>query len=145
MKIKLLLIGKTEESFIQTGVSLYLERLKHYNSVEILTLPHAKGGKVGISQQKEMEGKIFQQSLLATDFIILLDENGKEHTSKEFSIFLQQKMNHSIKQLVFIIGGPYGFSDELYQRANGKIALSKMTFTHDFCRLIFVEQLSNKY
>ena len=142
MKITLILNGKTEEDYLLTGILAYEKRLKHYVSFESIVIPALKNTKaLSIEQQKEKEGELLFKEIQSFDRLILLDENGKEHNSVEFSGFLQQQMNSGIKNLVFVVGGPYGFSDAVYKRANGKIALSKMTFSHQMVRLFFVEQI----
>lgn len=142
MKITLILNGKTEEDYLIKGISAYEKRLKHYLSFETIVIPALKNTKaLSIEKQKEKEGELLFKEIENSDRLILLDENGKEYNSVEFSGFLQQQMNSGIKNLVFVVGGPYGFSDAVYKRANGKIALSKMTFSHQMVRLFFVEQL----
>jgi 23S rRNA (pseudouridine1915-N3)-methyltransferase len=142
MKITLILNGKTEEDYLLTGISAYEKRLKHYIPFETIVIPALKNTKaLSIEQQKEKEGELLFKEIQSTDRLILLDEGGKEYNSVDFSGFLQQQMNTGIKNLVFVVGGPYGFSDEVYKRANGKISLSRMTFSHQMVRLFFVEQL----
>ena len=142
MKITLLLNGKTEDDYIIKGFLTYDQRLKHYVSFETIVIPALKNTKaLSIEQQKQKEGELIAKQIQNADKLILLDENGKEYNSVSFSGFIQQQMNSGIKNLVFVVGGPYGFSDELYKRANGKISLSKMTFSHQMVRLFFVEQL----
>ncbi len=142
MKIILILNGKTEDDYIIKGFSNYEKRLKHYISFETIVIPALKNTKaLSIAQQKQKEGELTLKYLQNSDVLILLDENGKEFNSVAFSEFIQKQMNSGIKNLVFVVGGPYGFSDEMYKRANGKISLSKMTFSHQMVRLFFVEQL----
>jgi len=142
MKIKLLAIGKTDDKNLQTLIEKYQNRLKHYINFELEVIPDIKNVKnLSETQQKEKEGKLILGKLTATDQLILLDEKGKEFRSIEFSNFLQKKMNSGIKQLVIVIGGPYGFSETVYKKAQGKISLSKMTFSHQMIRLFVVEQL----
>lgn len=142
MKIKLLAIGKTDDKSLQTLIATYQERLKHYIKFELAIIPDIKNAKnLSQKQQKEKEGLLLLSKLQAGDQLVLLDEKGKDFRSVEFSNFLQKKMNSGFKQLVFVIGGPYGFSEEVYQRAQGKISLSKMTFSHQMIRLFFTEQL----
>ncbi len=142
MKITLLLNGKTQEDYLVKGCAVYEQRLKHYLPFEIHVVPSLKNTKaLTIEQQKQKEGELILKSIHSSDRLILLDENGKQYTSVEFSNFIQQQMNTGIKNLVFVIGGPYGFSDEIYKRANGKISLSKMTFSHQMVRLFFAEQV----
>lgn len=139
MKILLLQVGKTDEQYLQSGIALYENRIKFYNSFETETILFSK--KMSIPEQKIQEGKLLLKKIADNDYVVLLDENGKQHTSVEFSNWMQKNLNTGNKKLVFIIGGPFGFSEEIYQRANEKIALSKMTFSHQMVRLFFVEQL----
>ena len=142
MKIKLLAIGKTDDKNLQTLIEAYQNRLKHYINFELEVIPDLKNVKnLSEPEQKEKEGELILKKLLPTDTLILLDEKGKEFRSIDFSKYLQKKMNSGIKQLVFVIGGPYGFSDEVYKKSAGKISLSKMTFSHQMIRLFFVEQI----
>ena len=140
MKITLILNGKTEDDFIVKGFGVYEQRLKHYIAFETVVITALKNTKAfSIEQQKQKEGDLISKSIQSSDRVILLDENGKEYNSVAFSEFIQQQMNSGIKNLVFVVGGPYGFSEEIYKRANGKISLSKMTFSHQMVRLFFVE------
>jgi len=142
MKIKLLAIGKTDDKNLQTLIETYQNRLKHYINFELEIISDIKNVKnLSEVQQKEKEGELILSKLAATDVLILLDEKGKEYRSMDFSEFLQKKMNSGIKQLVLVIGGPYGFSESVYKKAKGKISLSKMTFSHQMIRLFVVEQL----
>jgi 23S rRNA (pseudouridine1915-N3)-methyltransferase len=142
MKIKLLVVGKTDESYIIEGIDKYLKRLKHYINFEIITLPDSKqGSKLQIEKLKEEEGKLLLQKIETSDQVVLLDEKGKDLTSEDFAGFLQKKMNAGFPCLVFIVGGPFGFSPEVYKRANDQVSLSKMTFSHQMVRLFFTEQL----
>lgn len=142
MKITLLAIGKTDDRNLQALIEEYSKRLIHYVSFHFELIPDIKNVKnLSEIQQKNKEGQELLKRLSPSDGLVLLDENGKSLTSVGFSEYLQKKMNSGLKNLVFIIGGPYGFSDEVYQRANGKIALSQMTFSHQMVRLFFVEQL----
>jgi 23S rRNA (pseudouridine1915-N3)-methyltransferase len=142
MKIKLLAIGKTDDKNLQTLIETYQKRLKHYINFELEIIPDIKNVKnLSESQQKEKEGELILKKLTSTDALILLDEKGKEFRSINFSTYLQKKMNSGIKQLVFVIGGPYGFSDSIYKKSADKISLSKMTFSHQMIRLFVVEQI----
>lgn len=142
MKITVILNGKTEDDYLLKGIAIYEQRLKHYVPFETITIPALKNTKaLSTEQQKQKEGELILKNLQSSDKLILLDENGKEYSSVNFSEYIQQQMNSGIKNLVFVVGGPYGFSDEIYKRANGKISLSKMTFSHQMVRLFFVEQL----
>ena len=142
MKIKLLAIGKTDDKNLLALIAIYQKRLKHYINFDLEIIPDIKKAKnLTENQQKEKEGALILQKLAPTDVLMILDEKGQELRSIQFSKFLQKKMNSGIKQLVFVIGGPYGFSDAVYQKAQGKVALSKMTFSHQMIRLFMVEQL----
>lgn len=142
MKIKLIAIGKTDDKNLQALISSYEDRLKHYIKFEIEIIPDIKNVKnLSEEQQKGKEGELILKKIQATDNLVLLDEKGYEFRSMEFSRFLQKKMNSGIKQMVLVIGGPYGFSEKVYQKAIGKISLSKMTFSHQMIRLFVVEQI----
>lgn len=142
MKIKLLVIGKTDDRNLNQLIENYQKRLQHYIKFELEVIPDIKNVKnLSQLQQKEKEGTLILQRLKPTDQLILLDEKGKNFRSIEFANWLQKKMNAGNKQLVLVIGGPYGFSEAVYLKANGKISLSKMTFSHQMIRLFMVEQL----
>jgi len=142
MKAILVVIGKTDEAYLQTGIDKYQQRLKHYLPYEMKIIPDLKKTKnLSEKQQKNLEGNLILQNLQAGDHIILLDEQGKDYSSIDFSKLIEKRMLAGIKRLVFVIGGPYGFSDEVYAKANGKLSLSKMTYSHQMVRLIFAEQL----
>jgi len=142
MKIKLLAIGKTDDKNLLTLIQSYEKRLKYYIKFELEIIPDLKNVKnLSEKQQKEKEGELILKNIATTDNLILLDEKGNEFRSVEFAKILQKKMNSGIKQLVLVIGGPYGFSEKVYQKASGKISLSKMTFSHQMVRLFVVEQL----
>ncbi|PCI12049.1 MAG: 23S rRNA (pseudouridine(1915)-N(3))-methyltransferase RlmH [Flavobacteriaceae bacterium] len=142
MKIKVLAIGKTDDKNLIQLIDTYQNRLKHYIKFELTLIPDIKNVKnLSEKQQKEKEGELILKQLQPTDQLILLDEKGKDFRSKEFANYLQKKMNSGIKQLVFVIGGPYGFSEAVYQKAQGKISFSKMTFSHQMIRLFVVEQI----
>mgnify|MGYP005999424537 FL=1 len=142
MKIKLLAIGKTDDKNLHQLIEVYQKRLKHYIKFELEIIPDIKNAKnLSEVQQKEKEGELILSKLKNTDQLVLLDDKAKQFTSIEFSQYLQKKMNTGIKQLVLVIGGPYGFSDAIYKKAQGKISLSKMTFSHQMIRLFIVEQL----
>jgi len=135
-------IGKTDDKHLLHLIDDYQKRLGHYIKFELKVLPDIKNVKnLSESQQKEKEGELILKELNPTDQLILLDEKGHHFRSIEFSRFLQKKMNSGIKKLVFVIGGPYGFSESIYQKAQGKVSLSKMTFSHQMIRLFMVEQL----
>ncbi|MFT6749377.1 MAG: 23S rRNA (pseudouridine1915-N3)-methyltransferase [Flavobacterium sp.] len=142
MKIKLLAIGKTDNKNLIQLIEEYQNRLKHYIKFELDIIPDIKNVKnLSEIEQREKEGERIIAKLQNTDQLVLLDDKGKHFTSIEFSQYLQKKMNAGIKQLVLVIGGPYGFSDAVYKKSIGKISLSKMTFSHQMIRLFVVEQL----
>lgn len=142
MNIKLLCIGKTDNKQLQTLIDEYSGRLNHYIKFSLEVIPDIKNVKnLSESQQKEKEGILILKKVGPQDHLILLDENGKEFNSVGFSKFLQKKMNGGYKTLVLVIGGPYGFSESVYQKAQGKVALSQMTFSHQMVRLFITEQL----
>ncbi len=142
MKILLITVGKTDSKPLQTLQEEYSKRLSHYVSFEMVVIPDIKNTKnLSESQQKQLEGEAILKRIVNSDLLITLDEKGKSYSSIEFSAFLQKKMNSGLKNLVFVIGGPYGFSNDVYARSNGKVALSKMTFSHQMVRLFFIEQL----
>ena len=142
MNIKLLAIGKTDDKNLQILIENYQKRLSFYVKFDLEIIVDIKNAKnLSEGQQKEKEGELILSKISPTDELILLDENGKSFSSVGFSEYLQKKMNSGIKTLVFVIGGPYGFSDLVYQKANGKVSLSEMTFSHQMVRLFVVEQL----
>lgn len=142
MDIVLLTIGKTGTNYLRTGLDDYCKRLKRYVPFSIRCLPDLKNTrKLSEPQQKEAEGRLIIASLSQSDLVILLDERGKMYTSIEFSDFINSAMVSGRKRLVFVVGGPYGFSQEVYDRADGKLSLSKMTFSHEMVRLFFTEQI----
>ena len=142
MNIKLLVVGKTDNPALQQLIDMYEKRLSYYINFELQLLPDIKNSKsLSEEQQKAKEGELILGNVASSHHLILLDERGKELTSVAFADELQKKMNTGIKQLTFVIGGPYGFSKEVYDRANGKLSLSKLTFSHQMIRLFFVEQL----
>jgi 23S rRNA (pseudouridine1915-N3)-methyltransferase len=142
MKITLLAIGKTDDLELQSLILMYTKRLEHYISFSTEIVPDIKNAKnLSEEQQKQLEGVEILKRTTKADHLILLDEKGKTYTSVNFAQFLQKKMNSGLKNLIFVIGGPYGFSAEVYERADGKISLSSMTFSHQMVRLFFVEQL----
>ncbi len=142
MKVQLIVIGKTTEKYLVQGENEYLKRLKHYLRVETNVISDLKNTKkLTEEQQKQKEGELILNQLTETDFVVLLDENGKLYSSVDFSDFIEKKTISGLKNLVFVVGGPYGFSNDLYARANAEISLSKMTFSHQMVRMIFLEQL----
>lgn len=140
MKITVIAVGKTSTPEISRLIDSYLRRLTHYIGFEIVELPDARGCRDSESQ-KRAEGEAILKRLTAADTVVLLDERGREKTSVEFARFLEGRMNAGVKRLVFIIGGPYGFSQEVYSRADRLLGLSQMTFTHEMVRLFFTEQV----
>lgn len=142
MKISLIVIGKTDTNYFTDAVNEYRKRLEHYIPFEIQVIPDIKNTKsLTTDQQKEKEGELILKSLQPGDYIVLLDEKGKEYTSVQFASYIEKKTHTVAKRLIFVIGGPYGFSQAVYEKANEKITLSRMTFSHQMVRLIFVEQL----
>ncbi len=142
MKYVLLQVDKTENKYLEEGISIYLKRLKNYTLFETITINIPKNIRLrSFNEQKVFEAKLITDFLLKDDFVVLLDENGKNYTSLEFSNYIQHKQNASIKRVVFIIGGPFGFDEKIYNRTNDKISFSKMTFSHQMIRLFFIEQL----
>jgi len=142
MNVKLIAIGKTDNKNLQLLIDEYTKRLSFYIKFELEIIADIKNVKnLSESQQREKEGELILSKLTQTDQLILLDENGKSFSSIEFADNLQKKMNSGIKKIVFVIGGPYGFSDAVYNESFGKISLSKMTFSHQMVRLFFIEQL----
>ena len=142
MKISLILVGKTVNKDFVKLIDEYAGRVKHYIGFEIVTIPELKNTKsLSAEQQKQAEGELILKQLQGGDHVVLLDEHGKEFRSIEFADWMTRKTNTVSKRLVFIVGGPYGFSPSVYDAANEKISLSKMTFSHQMIRLIFVEQI----
>ena len=142
MKIKIIAIGKTVSKYLSEGEMDYLKRLQHYIKVEKIEFPDIKNAKNKTQDQiKAEEGQMMLKAFKSSDLIVLLDENGKERTSREFSEWLQNMMNHGLKEITFVIGGPYGFSGEVYNAAHEKLSLSRMTFNHQMIRMLFFEQL----
>ena len=146
MKIELAVIGKTSIGYLKQGIDEYIKRLKHYVPFEIKYIDDIKNTKnISEDQQKRTEGAKILSLLDKSYFVVLLDEHGKEYTSMQYSSYIQKRMLSGAKKVVFVIGGPYGFSQEVYDRANDKISFSKMTFNHEMIRLIFTEQLYRAY
>lgn len=142
MKIKLLMIGKTTDSRLAVLIEGYASRLKHYITFEQQVIPELKNVKnVGMEQQKEKEAALILSKIESSEDIILLDERGKHLTSVGFADFLSKRMLNSSRNLVFVIGGPYGFSPKVYEKAKFLLSLSSMTFSHQMIRLLFAEQL----
>ena len=142
MKINLIVISKTDQKYMQEGVQEYVKRLSRYIQFEMTEIPDLKNAKnLSTDEQKKKEGELILSKIEKGSEIILLDDKGKDYTSIQFSKLLQDKMNSGIKTLTFVVGGPYGFSDDVYAVAQSKFSLSKMTFSHQMVRLIFLEQL----
>ena len=142
MKITLLTVGKTDKDWVKQGMDIYVSRLKHYIPFSVVEIPELKNVSALTKDQiKTREGELILKNIKPTDDLILLDERGKQHTSIELAKVIQDKISYVGKDMVYVIGGAYGFSDAVYQRANSKISLSKMTFSHQMVRAIFVEQI----
>lgn len=142
MNVTLLAVGKTEVPWVKEGLELYVSRLRHYVPFKLEEIPHLKGA-AALSEQsiKDREGEIILSKLRSGDYVILLDEHGREFRSVEFAKYMEQLISRSSQDIVFIIGGAYGFSQAVYDRANAKLSLSKMTFSHQMVRTVFAEQL----
>lgn len=142
MELVLLVIGKTKTKFVQAGIEEYLKRLRRYVPFKIQELPDLKQTR-GLSeiQQKEKEGELILGQITDSDLVILLDENGKEYNSLDFAVYMERLMITGKKRVLFVIGGPYGFSTDVYQRADSLLSLSKMTFNHEMVRMFFTEQI----
>ena len=145
MKIKLLAIGKTDNKLLEQLMDVYQKRLKHYVKFELEVIPDIKQKSLSHEEQKTKEGQLILKKLKAEDYLMLLDEKGESYRSVEFAKLLQKRMNSGIKQLVLVIGGPYGFSNEVYQKAKSQISLSKMTFSHQMIRLFIIEQIYRSF
>ena len=146
MNTELAVIGTSSIGYLKQGIDEYIKRLKHYVPFEIKYIDDIKNTKnISEDQQKRTEGAKILSLLDKSDFVVLLDEHGKEYTSMQYSSYIQKRMLSGAKKVVFVIGGPYGFSQEVYDRANDKISFSKMTFNHEMIRLIFTEQLYRAY
>jgi len=142
MKVKLIYVGKTGKSFLTEGEKEYTKRVKRYTPFEIVELPDVKNAKKRSEDEiKSIEAETILSKIKPSDFVVLLDEKGSEYTSMEFSSYIQKQFNSGAQGLVFDIGGPYGFSKDVYERANDKLALSKLTFSHQMVRMFFIEQL----
>ena len=142
MKIVFLVIGKTSERWIEDGMNVFLNRLKHYQKTEFHALPDVKGGgKMSPEALKEAEAAVYEKYIESTDTVVLLDENGKEYHSRGFANQIQKWRNAGPKRLVFIVGGAFGFAPSMYARANAQVSMSKMTTSHQLIRVIFLEQL----
>jgi|SRR6056297_128428 len=142
MKVKLLMVGKTVQQFMSSGFENYQQRMVHYIPFESKVIPELKKTKnLSENQQKIKEGELIINQIQPADFVVLLDENGKELSSVGFARWMEKFMINGMKDVVFVVGGAYGFSEQVYKRCNFKMSLSKMTFSHQMVRLIFIEQL----
>lgn len=142
MKIDLVLVGKNDQKYLQEGIDIYLKRLKHYCQFEMKVIPDLKSTKsLSEEQQKEKEGELIMNQIKDSDFVILLDERGESLSSVDFAQLIEKRQVAGTRKLSFVIGGPYGFSKEAYTKANAKLSLSAMTFSHQMVRLLFIEQL----
>ena len=142
MNIKLIVVSKTDVPYIQAGIDDYAERLRHYCDFSLVVVPALKGmGKASPDEVKEREGQLLLRQMEKADVVVLLDEHGREYSSVGFSEFLQRQMNAGVRNLVFVVGGAYGFSPAVYAAATSKMSLSQLTFNHQMVRLFFLEQL----
>lgn len=142
MNIKLITVGKTDAAFVKEGIGVYEKRIKRYINFDIQVIPDLKKSKKRSNEvQKDQEGELILNAVQAGDFLVLLDEKGKELKSTQFADYIQKRMNTGIKQLIFVIGGPFGFSDDVKKRSDFKLSLSQMTFSHQLVRILFAEQL----
>lgn len=142
MEIELLTVGKTTIPFVLDGIAEYTRRLKHYIPYSVKSLPDIRNAsKMDHSRQKEEEGKKILEALTPGDFVVLLDERGKQFSSMEFSSFIEKQMVGGRRKVIFVVGGPYGFSQSVYDRADSLLSLSRMTFNHEMVRLFFTEQV----
>ncbi len=142
MNIELLVVGKTDSALIEEIVLSYAKRINHYCKFTITTLADVKNTKsLTVKQQRTAEGEMILRQIVDSDFVALLDERGTEYRSVDFAFWVQKRMNSGVRRLLIVIGGPYGFSEAVYQRANSKVSLSKMTFSHQIVRAIFAEQI----
>ena len=142
MKITLLTVGKTDRDWVRQGLDIYVSRLKHYIPFSMVEIPELKNvSALSKEQIKSKEGELILKNIRPADDLILLDEHGREYTSVELAKVIQEKISYTGKDMVFVIGGAYGFSPDVYSRANSRISLSKMTFSHQMVRAIFAEQL----
>ncbi|MES2109283.1 MAG: 23S rRNA (pseudouridine(1915)-N(3))-methyltransferase RlmH [Bacteroidota bacterium] len=142
MKITFLTVGKTEDAYLKDGIEKYVKRLKHYTKLSIIDLDELKNTKaLTQEQQKSKEAELILKKITPQDYVILLDEKGMELTSEKFAAYVDKKAIASVPNMVFVVGGPYGFDSTVYARANDKLSLSAMTFSHQMVRLFFIEQL----
>jgi len=146
MRITFLTVGRTDEAYLKEGIEKYVKRLKHYTRLAVVEIDDLKNAKtLTREQQKAKEGELILKKISPLDHVVLLDENGSQLTSKQFAVYIDKKTLASISHLVFVVGGPFGFDPQVYQRADDKLSLSEMTFSHQMVRLFFVEQLYRAY
>jgi len=146
MRITFLTVGRTDEAYLKEGIEKYVKRLKHYIRLAVVEIDDLKNAKtLTREQQKAKEGELILKKISPLDHVVLLDENGSQLTSKQFAVYIDKKTLASISHLVFVVGGPFGFDPQVYQRADDKLSLSEMTFSHQMVRLFFVEQLYRAY
>ncbi|MCR8561395.1 23S rRNA (pseudouridine(1915)-N(3))-methyltransferase RlmH [Mucilaginibacter sp. BJC16-A38] len=146
MKITFLTVGKTEDAYLKDGIEKYVKRLKHYTKLIIIEIDELKNTKaLSQEQQKVKEAELILKKITPTDHVILLDEKGMEFSSQQFAAYIDKKAISAVSSLVFVVGGPYGFDASVYARANDKLSLSAMTFSHQMVRLFFIEQLYRAY
>ena len=142
VQLSLLVIGKTDSAQIETEIKRYESRLKHYLPFELRVIPDVRrGSKLSAEDQKRAEGEELLRYITPTDQVYLFDERGKSYTSRAFASFIERAMVSGLRRMVLVIGGPYGFAPEVYERANGQVSLSQMTFSHQMVRLFAIEQL----
>ena len=142
MNIELIVVGKTDSREVEALVEMYAKRVNHYCKFSITTIADVRNTRnMAASRQKQLEGEAIMKLITEGDYVVLMDERGQEYTSMEYAQWVQKRMLSGVKRLALVIGGPYGFSEEVYARANQKISLSKMTFSHQIVRAIFAEQL----
>ncbi|MEG0789112.1 MAG: 23S rRNA (pseudouridine(1915)-N(3))-methyltransferase RlmH [Alistipes sp.] len=142
MNIELIVIGKTDSKEVESLVEMYAKRVNFYCKFAMTALPDVRNTKnISIKQQRTAEGEALLKQFSDGDYVVLLDENGDQYRSLDFAFWLQKRLNSGTKRLVMVIGGPYGFSEDVYKRADAKLALSKMTFSHQIVRAIFAEQI----
>jgi 23S rRNA (pseudouridine1915-N3)-methyltransferase len=142
MKVTLLVTGKTDSKWLSEGIDTFINRLKHYTTLEMKVLPDPKNTRnMPVGLQKEKEGQQILDYLEGKNEVYLLDEGGQQYTSRELAAFIEKKMVTACREIVFVIGGPFGFSEQVIKISSGKISLSKLTFSHQMVRLLFVEQL----
>lgn len=142
MKITLLVVGKTTSGYLGQGIDEYVRRLSHYVNFEMVCVSDARNTRnLSQSQQKQAEGRAILAAVERSDYVVLLDEHGREFTSMQLADYVQRRLSSGVKRVVMVVGGPYGFSQEVYDRADDKLSMSRLTFSHEMVRLIIVEQL----